>query len=42
MGQKVHVTPVGDIIDHTEVDDECICGPTVEHVPSDDDGGTRE
>lgn len=39
MGQKVHVTPVNDLIDHVEVDDECVCGPTVEHVPSVDGDG---
>jgi hypothetical protein len=26
-----HVTPIADLIEHTESDD-CVCGPTVEHV----------
>lgn len=30
---KLHVVPVDDIIHHrTEIDDDCICGPTVEPV----------
>ena len=31
----VHVTPVSDLIEHEEVDDECPCGPDAEFV----DGG---
>lgn len=34
---KVHVIPQNDLISHrTEVDDECVCGPTSEPVESED------
>lgn len=29
----VHVLPVGDLIAHEDVGDDCPCGPAVEHVP---------
>jgi len=32
----VHVTPINDLIDHREISDECVCGPTTEPVPGDD------
>ena len=32
----VHVLPVGDLIEHEDVGDECPCGPTIEPVPRDD------
>ena len=39
MGQKVHVYPVGDLVDHDTDGGDCVCGPTVEHVPSDSGDG---
>jgi len=33
---NIHVTPVNDIIEHEEVDTECVCGPCVEPVERDD------
>lgn len=32
---RVHVLPVGDLIEHDDVGDDCVCGPTVECVPGD-------
>jgi hypothetical protein len=32
----VHVTPVNDLIEHEEVSDNCVCGPTTEPVERDD------
>lgn len=29
---RVHVLPVGDLIEHEEVGDDCPCGPTIEAV----------
>lgn len=37
MPCTVHVTPVGDLIDHVEWDTDCPCGPTAEPV-FDEDG----
>lgn len=37
MGQTVHVVPVNDLIEH--LDDNCPCGPDVEHVPTDTGDG---
>lgn len=37
MGQTIHVIPIADLIDHE--DHDCICGPTVEHIPSDSGDG---
>ena len=37
MGQTIHVIPIADLIDHE--DNDCICGPTIEHVPTDDGDG---
>lgn len=34
----VHVYPIGDLIEHDTETDDCVCGPTVEHVPGDGDG----
>lgn len=31
----VHVTPRRDLVQHTDNED-CVCGPTVEHVPNHD------
>lgn len=31
----LHVTPVGDLIDHT-TDDTCVCGPRAERIERDD------
>jgi hypothetical protein len=31
----VHVVPVGDLVDH-DVNDGCMCGPTVEPIKRDD------
>jgi hypothetical protein len=36
---RVHVLPVNDLIDHDDVGDDCVCGPAVEHVPSDTGDG---
>lgn len=36
MSHKVHVIPINDLIEHDEVDDECICGPDVEPVFGED------
>lgn len=33
---NIHVTPVNDLIDHLEYEDDCVCGPTVEPVERDD------
>jgi hypothetical protein len=35
MGQRVHVLPIRDIVEHQD-SDECVCGPDVECVPCDD------
>jgi len=32
MPQTVHVLPVNDLIEHSEVDTDCLCGPTAEPV----------
>jgi len=32
----VHVLPVDDLIEHKDVGDDCVCGPTVEPVEGDD------
>jgi hypothetical protein len=32
----VHVLPRGDVIDHVDVGDDCVCGPTVEPVEAED------
>ena len=32
----VHVLPIGDLIEHEDVGDECACGPTTEPVMRDD------
>lgn len=32
----VHVLPVGDLIEHEDVGDDCPCGPTTEPVKRDD------
>lgn len=37
MGDTIHVLPNNDLIEHEEND--CVCGPTVEHVPTDDGDG---
>lgn len=34
----VHVYPIGDLIEHDTDSDDCVCGPTTEHVPGDDGG----
>lgn len=31
----VHVLPVDDLIEHTSTDYDCVCGPAIELVPSD-------
>ena len=33
---NVHVIPNNDTIEHAETD--CVCGPTIEHVPRHDGG----
>jgi len=33
---SVHVLPVGDVVDHEDMGDECVCGPTSEPVKRDD------
>lgn len=40
MGGTYHVRPIGDLIEHDTSTDQpdCVCGPTVEFVPGDDDG----
>ena len=37
MGQTIHVIPINDLINHE--DHDCICGPSVEHIPSDSGDG---
>jgi hypothetical protein len=32
----VHVVPVGDLVDHEHLGDDCVCGPAVEPVPRQD------
>ena len=32
----VHVTPIDDLIEHIEEEDDCPCGPEVEPVPRED------
>lgn len=32
----VHVLPVGDLIEHGDVGDDCPCGPTIEPVEAPD------
>jgi hypothetical protein len=32
----VHTLPLGDLIEHENVGDDCPCGPTIEPVPRDD------
>lgn len=40
MGQTIHVIPLDDLIDHdTSGDEQCVCGPDTEHVPTDDGDG---
>jgi hypothetical protein len=31
--QTLHVLPIGDLVQHEEVGDECVCGPHVEFYP---------
>lgn len=33
-----HLRPLADLVEHT-VDGDCVCGPLVEPVPTDDMGG---
>ena len=41
MGSTVHVSPINDLIEHdTDTGQaDCICGPMVEHVPSEGGDG---
>jgi hypothetical protein len=32
VGGEAHVLPARDLVEHRP-DEECVCGPTVEHVP---------
>jgi hypothetical protein len=32
----LHVVPINDLIDHDDIGDECVCGPTSEPVKRDD------
>lgn len=36
MTGAVHVLPVGDLIEHENVGDECPCGPTAQPVKRED------
>ena len=38
MSDAVHVIPLNDLIEHDDSSD-CVCGPTVEHVPADGGDG---
>lgn len=33
---NVHVLPVGDLIEHEDTGEDCLCGPTVEPVERED------
>lgn len=39
MGQRVHVYPLADLVDHDTDTEGCVCGPRVECVPSDSGDG---
>lgn len=39
MGSRVHVLPVRDLVVHDAMGDDCVCGPTVECVPSETGDG---
>lgn len=32
----VHVVPINDLIEHDDIGDDCVCGPTTEPVKADD------
>ncbi len=32
----VHVLPVGDLVPHDEIGDECVCGPATKAIKADD------
>lgn len=36
MSDTVHVSPVGDVIEHDTDGGDCPCGPTTEAVPRED------
>lgn len=39
MGQKTHVIPLNDLIEHDNHTEDCPCGPTLERVESDTGDG---
>ncbi|MGO2311679.1 MAG: hypothetical protein ACTH6A_06615 [Brachybacterium tyrofermentans] len=39
MGSTYHVYPTSDLVEHDTESEDCVCGPTVEHVPSENGDG---
>ena len=38
MSETFHVYPLGDLVEHDTDGDDCVCGPEIEAVETDDGG----